>query len=359
MLISRRFFLGSAAGVAGAVGAVGAMGGLGTRALARASRPRPSSGLLWFTFTKLADGVFGSFGEGGNSLVIETKDGCVLVDSKNTGFGARLGVEVSLATGLPVRKLINTHHHYDHTGGNSAFVGVTDIETFAHPKAIARIAGNVERYKNAPAAAMKQLEKSDHDLAKDILENVKTVQASLDAAKTDAAIAKLFTPATPVDPTAGGKKGPIDYTWGGVNISIHHIGAGHTDNDIFIHLPKLNVIHTGDLLFNKVWPYMDRAGGCETLGWIASLKAILALCDAKTVVLPGHGEATDKAGVQRQIDFFSDMRAVATKAMSLNTTREDFLKLNPEAYKDYAPGIRQITLGGLWDEAKGVPAAKK
>lgn len=347
MLISRRCFLGSAAGACVMAGALGSP--------AFASRPRRLES-TWFTWSKLADGVHAGMGEGGNTLLIVAKGECVLVDSKNTGYGAALRREAEALAGVSCKTLINTHHHFDHTGGNSAFT--SDASVLAHAKAIARIDGNIARYKAAPASTMAALGKSEKPGAKAIMEDVKALQKQLDGATTDKAVVALFAPKSALV-LPGSATVPDKKTIGGVEIELYHVGAGHTDNDVFIRLPKLNVIHTGDLLFNKVWPYMDRAGGCDTLGWIDSLKAMLALCDDKTVVLPGHGEKTNKAGVQTQIHFFDDMRAVAIKAVAAGTTREEFLRINPDMYKDYAPGIRQVTLGGLWDEAKGVPVEKK
>ncbi len=119
MMISRRTFLGSTACVGGTLG----IACIGSRAGAASLFRHVRLDSTYFQWTKLADGVHGSFGEGGNSLLIIAKGECVMVDSKNTGFGAALRREAEALAAVPCKTLINTHHHFDHTGGNSAFTG--------------------------------------------------------------------------------------------------------------------------------------------------------------------------------------------------------------------------------------------
>ncbi len=335
--LTRRTFLIASAAVTGSAL-------IPTRSLARGSA---RVGATIFTWTRLADGLHVATGEGGNVLLVAGEGGSLLIDSKNAGFGAALRREAA-AIAPPVKTLVNTHHHYDHTAGNAAFTG--DAEVLAHAKAAPRFAANLATYKTNLGAAVRKLAKAQTPEGRAVAEDITALLAKLKDTP-DADAVKWWAPTRTID-----SNGPISV--GGRIAELLHVGAGHTDNDLIVHLPRENVIHTGDLLFHKVWPYFDRPAGCNSEGWIRSLQRIAELANEKTVVVPGHGEVTDRAGVQRQIEFFHAMRQDAAQAVASGVTREEYIKRTPDAYKDYAAGdwIRPITLGGLWDEARGVPA---
>jgi len=293
----------------------------------------------YFDWKSIAGGTWVAHGEGGNVLLLVGQGEAIVVDAKNCGFGGALRREAELL-GAPVRTLINTHHHGDHTGGNHAFAG--DAKMIAHANLVPRIPANIERYRGSAANAIRQLDSSTKPGAAEIAREA-------EALVEDFPDAKAFAPGTPLDIQPGS---PEERTIAGADVELHYFGPGHTDNDVVVLLPKLNIIHCGDLLFNKWWPYIDPLGGGNTAGWLACVEAILPLVNDKTIVVPGHGEVGDRSAIQRQIDFFRDMRARAAKAVADGTSREDFLKLDPSEYKAYEPRIRQITLGGLYDEAK-------
>ncbi len=363
MLLDRRSFVRASALAAGtALLAPAAL----ARAAGRVRQPAKETAAAvkpLLEWKEITAGVWAVFGGGGNTLVVEYLDrkfengqpvgpgtkSALIVDTKMTGYGGiiRRGVE---AKGLQVAALLNTHHHYDHTGGNDAFVSSGKVSSVAHPKAIERILGNVDRYRDGAAGAIRDFGKLDSEEARTALADSKALLAKMENLSNDN-IANLFKP-------VHAYKGET-LVYGNVAVKITHVGAGHTDNDLLVFLPELNVLHTGDLLFNKVWPYIDRAGGCDTKGWITSLERAFNMCSKKTIVIPGHGDITDREAITRQIAFFKDMRERAAKAVAAGTSRDEFLKIDPPEYKDFAAAdwIKPITLGGLWDEAKGVPAA--
>ena len=381
MLLDRRSFVRASAIAAGT--ALLAPASL-ARAAGRVRQPAKDAAtaaakplLEWKELTKDAKGntVWAVIGGGGNTLVLDyegtqevprTEDrrgrggsidapndrsifrAALVVDTKMTGYGRiiRRGID---SRGMRVASLINTHHHYDHTGGNDAFIG-GDVSSVAHPKALARIIGNVDRYSNGATGALRDFEKINTDEARAAAADAKTLISKMAELSNDN-IAALFSPQYSVDDAKS--------SYGKVTVTLTHVGAGHTDNDLLVFLPELDVLHTGDLLFNKVWPYIDRAGGCDTKGWITSLERAFNMCSKKTIVIPGHGDITDRDAITRQIAFFKDLRERAAKAVAAGTARDEFLKLDPPEYKDFAAAdwIKPITLGGLWDEAKGVPIA--
>jgi cyclase len=331
--LDRRAFLSSTAMLAAGVAAGLAIAP--RRAQAAWSRLHAET---YFEWSKVADNCHLAMGEGGNSLAVIGKGEIFVIDSKNGGFGTALRREAD-ALGSPVKTLINTHHHADHTGGNPAFT--KDLTVIAHEKAEERIVATVERSNKAAQGAIAQLKQSPKAAAKQVIADVEALlKTNLDG--------KSYAP-NKLMPASG------NLSIGGVSVELYHMGAGHTDNDLIVFIPEYNVLHSGDLLFNSVWPYFDPANsGADSAGWIRSCEKILELATDKTVIVPGHGAAGTVEIAKKQIAFFKHMREVAAKAVAAGTSREEFTKQTPEEYKDYAAGdwIRPIALGGLWDEAK-------
>lgn len=365
MNTTRRDVLLSALGLTLA-GAAGLAGPAHARAL-RSSQPeaargsRPAFAFKWSEAGRSGIPTFCrvGFGEGGNSLaIIESGAGAVLVDTKNSPFGEQLAQDVSALDALPIERLdkgqrsakvaavINTHHHFDHTGGNHAFTsGESRTPIVAHAKAADRIAGQVKLYQDRATVAMRTMAGSQ-DAA---VRGRSNVLMDRFGPLLPTWTADTFRPTDVIDAER------TERAWGGVKVVLWHFGAGHTDNDVVVQSEDHNVIHAGDLLFHKVWPFFDRPAGANTAGWIRSLKRIIALCDDATTIVPGHGEITDRAGAQGLIDFFEDLIPRAQAAVKAGKTREQFIAEPTPAYDSFAAGdwIRPITLGGLYDEAAG------
>lgn len=292
----------------------------------------------YFDWSKVAENSHVATGEGGNVLALVGKAQTVVIDAKNGGFGAALRREAS-ALGAPVSTLINTHHHFDHTGGNPAFT--KDLTVVAHANMAKRVGSHVDRSIKSAQGSIAQLKQSPKPAAKQVIADIEEFLKSNPTEKS-------FLPTQPI-PSSG------SFSFAGISFELYHVGPGHTDNDLIVFIPDRNILHGGDLLFNKTWPYVDIASsGADTAGWIASCERILELANDKTVIIPGHGAVGDVEMVKRQIAFFKHMRQVAADAVGKGTSREDFLKLSPDEYKDYALAdfIKPVTLGGLWDEAK-------
>lgn len=143
-------------------------------------------------------------------------------------------------------------------------------------------------------------------------------------------------------------------TIGGVGLELMHVGSGHTDNDLIIVVPSENVMHGGDLLFNRTWPVIDLPGGSDTAGWVSGCERILELCgEKKMIIVPGHGDVGDREMAQRQRQMLIALRAKAQAAVKAGESREDFLKRPFAEYSDYqrADVLKPRTLGGVYDEA--------
>lgn len=317
--------------------ALAAAGGAAIGRRAFGAGRRPARAETYFDWKKAADGAHVAFGEGGNALVVLAEDGALLVDCKNAPFGQALRRE---ATGLGAKLslVVNTHHHADHTAGNTAFTH--DLIVTAHEKARPRVLAQTERYLGMIKNGVATVAKSTKPAAPQVLEDAKALGERVASIRPED-----FAPTR----TVGDHE---ELEVGGLTVVLHHFGPGHTDNDLAVHLPRLNVIHAGDLLFNRMYPFWDADGGVSGPGWIKALEGVRELCDARTVVVPGHGELTDRAGVQGAIDVHQKIRDLAAAAVEAKVPRDEFIKTNLVEFAEFGLTMaKPRVFGGWYDEA--------
>lgn len=305
----RRTFLASAGSFAAGMMLAPTLAGA-----ARSAGRRGSAG-SFLNWRAVRDGVFAADLEstGGNCMVIAGRDGALLVDTKFPVFAGQLERDAESLTGKPLTRVVNTHHHGDHTGGNLVFVGRMPV--IAHEAAVPRVLGQFDRMRSAVLRApqnVKRIPEPDRDA---VAGDVETLTADLDALTP-----RSFAPDTAV-PT--GRSG-IDL--GGRWIEMVHFDlSAHTDNDLVIHLPDDNVVHTGDLVFNGLFPFFDPSCA-DARGWIESLRLVLDLCDDETVVVPGHGSITDIEGVRKQLRYLEQLWEAVEKAYDAGEPVEEVKK---------------------------------
>src|SRR5690606_35418777 len=178
-----------------------------------------------YKVTMLSDNI-GIFSErGGTIAFLLSDDGIVVVDSQFPDQSKNLIGELKKRTENPFRKLINTHHHGDHTSGNIIFKGLID-HVLAHENSKA----NQER------------------VAKD--------QKSED---------KQFFPTQTFTNTWSEK-------FGKEKVTLHYFGAAHTNGDSLVHFEHANIVHMGDLMFNRRHPFIDRSAGANIKNWMSVLE---------------------------------------------------------------------------------------
>jgi glyoxylase-like metal-dependent hydrolase (beta-lactamase superfamily II) len=295
----------------------------------------PAEDEWFFEWREPAPGVFIAIGAGGNSMLVKGKDACMLVDCKNAPYGAAIRRE-SEAHAKPITQVVNTHHHGDHTGGNHAFS--PDIDILAQDNATSRVLAQMNRYLSQMKEAVGQLDGKTGAAADKVRDEAKAFYLRRSDIKV-----QEFVPRT----TFARDR---ELVIGGVKVTLTHFGPGHTDNDIIVFLPDQNVLHAGDLLFNKRHPFVDRSGGGSTRAWQESLGKVIAVCNDKTIVIPGHGEPTDISALRTQVAYFDAMRDVVAKAKKEGKTRKEVAEMDPGVYAEYGVGTRGITLGALFDE---------
>lgn len=229
-------------------------------ALAQAQAPDYSK--IEYRSEKLTDNLFVLFGAGGNVAVLTGADGALVVDSDVVEMSPKLRAALSLVSDKPARFLIDTHFHFDHTGGNPT-LGRGGAVIVAHDNVRARLM--------TPQVI---------DLG---------VKVGMDASPPEG---------LPVITFAEGLKFHVNDE----EISVIHAPHGHTDSDAFVFFKNANVLHTGDLMMSIGYPFIDAGNGGSLAGLIAAHAKALGLCDANTRVIPGHGPLVTSSELQAYHD---------------------------------------------------------
>ena len=242
---------------------------------------------------KLRDQVYVITGSGGNVAVLDGPDGKVMVDS---GFGtSEKQFRAALADigSDPLKLLINTHWHFDHTDGNE-WLHKAGATIMAHENTRLRlstpqdIAAYHLHFDPSPAGALPQ-------------------QTFLEQNK-------LYL--------------------NGEILALEHYQPAHTDSDIFIHFQHANVFHAGDIFFSGRYPMIDRSSGGSIAGMIAAADRTLSIVDASTRIIPGHGSMTDRQGLQEYRDMLAEAQSRIAKLKQQGKTLDEVVAAKPTADLD-------------------------
>ena len=129
----------------------------------------------------------------------------------------------------------------------------------------------------------------------------------------------------------------VTFHLGKIEARVKHMPRAHTDGDAVIHFPGANVIHTGDILFHGIFPFIDLDNGGTVDGYIAAQQEILSMANDETKIIPGHGALTDKDGMQADIDVLIAGRAMVKALLDQGNSSEAVLEANPLAkYESYS-----------------------
>ncbi len=211
-------------------------------------------------FTMLRKNVGFFTGSGGTIGWLVNKGGIVVVDSQFPDTAKELIKEVQKNTDRRINYLINTHHHGDHTSGNIAFKGIVD-HVFAHDNS-----------------------------------KVNQMRVAKERGKEDT---QLYPDLTFVDQWSA--------RIGDETISCSYHGRGHTNGDILTHFENANVVHMGDLLFNRRFPYIDTGAGAHIQNWISILDRTIRKFDDETIFIFGHaGDGYEITGTKEDIKEFAN-----------------------------------------------------
>lgn len=216
---------------------------------------------------------------GGNFALLTGSDGVILIDDAIEPMAEKVIRAVEAHTKQPVDFLINTHVHGDHIGGNAAL----------HETGATIITHDNIRYRmiaaNASRAALPEVTFSD----------------------------------------------AVTFHLNGHTAHVFHIPAAHTDGDAVVHFPDVNIIASGDILFNGMYPFIDLDTGGSVPGFIAALERTLAISDDDTKIISGHGPLANKADLQAAHDMLVDALARVKSLVDAGKSEDEILAENPLA----------------------------
>jgi len=234
--------------------------------------------------------VHALFGRGGNIGVLTTPEGVILIDDQFAPLTERIVAAVREIDDGPIRFVLNTHYHGDHTGGNEN-LGKAGATVVAHDNVRRRL---VEGGDMAPEGLP-----------------VLTFSEALSFHLGEEARA-------------------------------HHVHNAHTDGDSFIHFTESNVIHTGDLVFNRRYPYIDVDAGGNLLGIIEAARRIIEIADAETTIIPGHGPLADRDDIALYLTVLETARDRVSALMEEGGSLEEIVAARPMSEYDEAWGAAFI-----------------
>lgn len=229
-------------------------------------------------------------GKGGNVGVSAGQDGVFLVDDQYAPGSADLLAAVRKLSGGPLKFVINTHWHGDHTGGN---------ERMGQQGAIVVAHNNVRERLN-----------SDQFMA--------FFKREVPTASAETLPVVTFND-------------QISLHLNDDRIDVRHVPHAHTDGDAIVHFVKADVLHMGDVFFNRMYPFIDLSSGGSIDGLIAAVETGLKLASAGTQVIPGHGPLTDRAGLQSYAQMLKTLRAAVAKGMASKQTLAQIQASKPAA----------------------------
>ena len=226
------------------------------------------------TVTQVAGQVYALQGvSGGNIGVLATEKGLMLVDDKYGKYAQDIEQAMKSIADKPLKYVVNTHYHGDHTGSNSYFSHKAPI--FAH-------------------------------------ENVRNRLANDD---------KLTEDALPVVTYEHGIKIFLEKE----EVQLTHLPGGHTDSDTVVYFKQANVLHTGDLFFEVGFPYVDLKGGGTVQGYLDNVNYMINTYPDDVKVIPGHGVITDKAGLRKFAKMIAESMALVKSSLDKGMTEQEII----------------------------------
>ena len=229
-------------------------------------------------------------GQGGNIGVCAGPDGVLLIDDQFERLAPKIRAAFEALSEAPLRYVLNTHYHGDHTGSNPVFG--REVPILAHENVRVRLQGPGARG-NDPTAAM-----LEHGL--------------------------------PVITYEDGLRLRIN----GETLRVVHYPSCHTDGDSIVFFEEANVVHMGDTFFSGRFPFIDLDSGGSVSGLIAAVTSILAEIDDETQIIPGHGPLSSKQDLADYLEMLRTLHARVAAVLAEGATVQDMLL--DDLFADYA-----------------------
>jgi cyclase len=237
---------------------------------------------------KLTDSITLLSGPGGNVVVLNGADGKLMGDTFVQPAWPHLKDALDAIGKAPVKTAIDTHWHFDHSDNNGAL----------------RAAGATLLAHENTKKRMSEM----HTLA--------VLNLTFPPSPASALPQQTFQQSHKV-------------MMNGESVALVHIPLAHTDSDIYLHFQKANVLQTGDIFFNGIYPYIDNGTGGSVSGMIAGATKLLAVADNNTKIVPGHGSLGNKADLMKYRDMLSTVRERLQKLKSSGKSVQEAVAAKP------------------------------
>lgn len=238
--------------------------------------------------TKLTAGVHMLSGAGGNIGVSSGADGIFMIDDQFAPLTDKILAAIKKINSAPVKFVLNTHWHFDHTGGNEN-MGKKGTVIVAHD--------NVRKLMSAD-------------------QMISAFNKKVPAAPQAALPVITFNDTT-------------TFHMNGQTLHVRHLPSAHTGGDSFVHFIEADVIHTGDLFFNGFYPFIDEEHGGSITGMIAAVGEILKLAGPNTKIIPGHGPLADKAALSDYREMLMKVWAGVKPLVDAGKSKSDVISAKP------------------------------
>jgi glyoxylase-like metal-dependent hydrolase (beta-lactamase superfamily II) len=246
--------------------------------------------------TKIGPSFYTLEGSGGTIGVLAGPDGVLMVDSQFAPLTEKIVAAIKQISDRPIRFMINTHVHPDHTGGNEN-LGKMGVTIVSRDELRARLAAGTNG-RGAPPAALPLL----------------TYRVAM------------------------------TFHMNGEDVQAIAVPAAHTDGDTMVRFPGVDVIMTGDFYRSVGYPNIDRANGGTLRGMLAGLNAVIDLAGPATKIIPGHGSTVDKTAVAAHRDMIIALRDRVAALIKQGKTLEEVIAAKVAA--DYDARVPQIGTTG-------------
>jgi cyclase len=261
-------------------------------------------------------------GAGGNIGVLVGADGIILVDDQYAPLTGKIVAALKKLSPKPVRFVINTHMHGDHTGGNEN-LGKGGSILVAHDN----------------------------------------VRLRMTEEQFNASFDRRTPPSPPAALPIVTFSADVTLHQDGEEMHVFHVQNSHTDGDSIVHFRKANVIHMGDTYFNGRYPFVDTGAGGTLDGVIAVADQVLGMMNDQTLVIPGHGNVSKRAELQRYRDLLATVRSRMLALIEAGKTYEEILAAAPMKDFDAEWGWNFITperlLRMVYDDLSGKAKAQE
>lgn len=247
--------------------------------------------------TQLAQNIYMLEGEGGNIGVSAGEDGVFLIDDQFAPLTTRILAAIKTISDKPVRFLLNTHWHFDHTGGNEN-LGKSGVVIFAQDNVRKRLMTKtpIEFFKSA------------------------------------------YGPAVPAALPVVTFAETVTFHLNGDEATVMHVPHAHTDGDSIIHFRNANVVHMGDTYFNGLYPFIDTGTNGSVKGMIAAADRVLKISDDTTKIIPGHGPLSNKSELKAYRDMLVKISAKVEAMVKAKKTLTQVVAAKPTREFDEAWG---------------------